>query len=235
MKRIPLILVLSLVFVWWYTSWYWYTCNIKNACETPNISSQVPLDSRTIWEDEVNNNDSQSLQSSVSNTTNTWEINDREVPRLSASDVLVWESFVPQVPQTREQTSTWSDSQNQDISQTQDEAQETGTWTSRDTPEINIEVNTDTSTDLCVSPLVWPISIGWANDASQVEKLEAFLIANAYLWASDGVYSDADLQAVKQLQLDYKQQMLDPWGIDSPTWYVGTTTVATINSIWCKN
>jgi hypothetical protein len=29
--------------------------------------------------------------------------------------------------------------------------------------------------------------------------------------------------------------MLDPWGIDVPTWYVWSTTVATINSIWCNN
>jgi len=173
---------------------------------------------------------------------------DSDVPSLSRDDVLVGDSFIPQAAESQsEETSQENIDEQDETSQTT-----TGTWeiiNERETPSLEREVENDdslqdagderadatVSSDLCENPLAWPISSGWDNDPVEVKKLEAFLIANAYLSWSDGIYGNADFEAVKKLQLDYKAQMLDPWGIDTPTWYVWSTTVATINSIWCKN
>lgn len=242
MKRIPLFLVLTLAAAWGYTSWYWYTCNIKGACQQNLIQEQIP-ETR--------------LAENIMQDSNSEEINDREIREardsgdeiqsLSRGDVLVWNSVIPQAPTTQEdeeeieedtslEESDETDSKLESASGTTLES-ESSSWSTLSgwDDEVTTEDTRPTSINLCVNPLVWPISLSWGNTSSEVLKLETFLIANAYLWSSDGVYWNADFEAVKQLQLDYKEQMLDPWGIEAPTGYVWSTTVATINSIWCKN
>lgn len=241
MKRIPIFLVLTLIAAWGYTSWYWYTCNIKWACAQQIQETKVSIvdeEEIEVTQDVVNQREVEVLSNSG-----------QEVQSVTRSDVLVWDAFIPQAPlaqEPEEPTQNWETSSWDTVNQVDD----IGEWSlsSEDSAEtatgstLNSNEDQDNAervavwvTDLCVSPLVGPISLWWANSSSEVVKLETFLIANAYLWNSDGVYGDADFQAVKQLQLDYKAQMLDPWGIDAPTWFVGRTTVATINSIWCKN
>lgn len=232
MKRIPLFLVLTLAAAWGYTSWYWYTCNIKWACqqEIEQINSNESVENREY--------ETEAIDREVETLSNSGE----EVQKLSRWDVLVWDAIVPQALITLEENEVdelEEDKSDEDFEEI--DLDKSSSWT------LSIDIQTETQSwnpseeevvafwDLCSDPLVWPISSGWANSSSDVLKLEKFLIANAYLSGSDWVYGNADFEAVKQLQLDYKAQMLDPWGIDAPTGYVWTTTVATINSIWCKN
>lgn len=228
MKRIPLFLVLTLMAAWWYTSWYWYTCNIKWACQqaVEQVASPDLTQIQTVDQD-INPRETETQ-------TSTWE----EIQSLSRGDVLVGNSVIPQAPISSEEeenledeasvteSSSWSISTESSSGTTVNASQEEST--NQEDEEVMVW-------DLCTNPLVGPISIAWGNNTNDVIKLETFLIANAYLSSSDGVYGNADFEAVKQLQLDYKAQMLDPWGIDAPTGYVWKTTVATINSIWCKN
>jgi len=191
------------------------------------------------------------LNSQNINPSNTQQdtVTTLDVPSLSRDDVLIGESVIPQAAESQnEDTSQQNIDEQEEISETSTASweiineRETSSWDTDiendDAPQDLREeqrVDLAASSDLCENPLVWPISSGGANNTVEVKKLETFLIANAYLSGSDGIYGNADLEAVKQLQLDYKAQMLDPWGIDTPTWYVWSTTVATINSIWCKN
>jgi len=39
MKKTPIVLVLIVSCVWWYTSWYWYTCKIKWICSVEKLES----------------------------------------------------------------------------------------------------------------------------------------------------------------------------------------------------
>jgi len=48
------------------------------------------------------------------------------------------------------------------------------------------------------------------------------------------VFNASDANIVKEFQLEYKAEILDPWGISNPTGYVGRTTVQQINEIACK-
>jgi len=241
MKRIPLFLVLTLIAVWWYTSWYWYTCNIQWACQTSVEQRQVVAENTgvPITPEVVESREWESLSNSWQEEQ-TWQ----EVQSLSREDVLVWDAFIPQAPimdeTSEEENSTMVDSsdidQESQLSSSGSMWLDTASGSLSDDTWFDSEVSSETqsSTDLCVSPLVGPISLSGNNNSEDVIKLETFLIANAYLSSSDGVYGNADFEAVKQLQLDYKEQMLDPWDIDAPTWYVGRTTVATINDISCN-
>jgi len=165
----------------------------------------------------------------------------QEIQSLSRDDVLVGDSVIPQAPvETNEVNTREEETADNEIDETlsQESSQETSSGSTVEENQDNWEESVGeevASIDLCISPLVGPISIAGGNNSADVVKLETFLIANAYLSSSDGVYWNADFEAVKQLQLDYKEQMLDPWGIENPTWFVGRTTVATINSIWCNN
>lgn len=257
MKRIPLFLVLSLIFAWWYTSWYWYTCNIKWAC-------QPVQNSRESSQNTINNtnrenqssqaellNQSQQEEADFSEESWTWE--NVEVQKLSRSDVLVWDSYIPQAPVSQQESesaswesvevsevqeipASWETIIQQELEQWSNQRESISWSGSRwETSAVNTQSEVAATWNLCTNPLRGTISSWWSNDRNEVLKLEAFLIANAYLSNSDGVYGNDDFEAVKTLQLDYKEQMLDPWGIDTPTWFVGKTTIATINSIWCKN
>ncbi len=75
---------------------------------------------------------------------------------------------------------------------------------------------------------------GAGNDEEEVKKLEQFL--NKKEWEQldiDGRYSQDDFDAVKRFQLKYRKEILDPWKISYPTWYVYTTTIKKINEIHC--
>ena len=237
MKRIPLFLVLTLALAWWCTSWYWYTCNIKWACQQSYQSDETLADIEPVITTNQENIETVNDREVWSNSNTS-----QEVQSLSRWDVLVWNAVIPQAPVEQEETQSQEELAAQEETSSEAlESETTASWSlnqeDEDTLEQESALESDLAaeTDLCVSPLVGPISSGGANNPSDVAKLERFLIANAYLWSSDWVYGNADFEAVKQLQLDYKTQMLDPWGIDTPTGYVWKTTVATINSIWCKN
>lgn len=87
---------------------------------------------------------------------------------------------------------------------------------------------------ICETPLVWPIEFGKNNNIGQVELLEEFLLSRGEEITADGKYDQQDFEAVKRFQLEYKEEILDPWGVTEPTGFVFRTTVKQINEIACQ-
>jgi len=93
----------------------------------------------------------------------------------------------------------------------------------------------------CNPYLLKYIKLGADNDPEEVKKLESFL--NEYLGVDlpiDGIYDQADYNAVKQFQLLLKDDVLAPWVLVgclpsdiTPTGYVYRTTKWTINNFFC--
>lgn len=95
MKKIPFLLVLILTLAWGYTSWYWYTCNIKSLCD---------VSSREIQEG--------ALDDTGTLTENTLPSSSgSQAQRLSADDVLSGDNMlqdqeiVEAIPETAVSTS----------------------------------------------------------------------------------------------------------------------------------
>lgn len=140
------------------------------------------------------------------------------------------------------QTASW------DLGEDSDQVQlweETGTGSSEANEEIQTtdeevealyqeEKNNIEAVGICETPLVWPIGIWASNNTEEVKLLEEFLINRWENLSVDGVYGNDDFEAVKRFQLEYREQILDPWDIQNPTGYVFRTTVKTINEIACK-
>ena len=49
--------------------------------------------------------------------------------------------------------------------------------------------------------------------------------------AEDGVYDEADVEAVKRFQLKHRRAVLDVWNLTEPTGYVGFTTRLKMNTM----
>lgn len=228
MSKFPFILTLVLIGAWAYTSWNWYVCNIKGLCDK-NISRTQNSDenSNILSYDDVTwhnvltgSEDTQSW--SVLN--GTWELYDS--PKLSAGDVLI-ENPRPKKEEV-------------EIKDDKIEVQENLSWSTNEwntdnniEADITITVGNDKN-DICKTPLIWPISYGGANKKSEVELLEAFLISRGASLQVNGVYGQDDFDEMKKFQLEYKSEVLEPWGIENPTWYVGKTTIKKINELACQ-
>ncbi|MFC1721025.1 fibronectin type III domain-containing protein [Patescibacteria group bacterium] len=79
------------------------------------------------------------------------------------------------------------------------------------------------------------LRMGDDNDVGEVKKLQTFLkdfegFTNLEVI---GVFNQATFDAVSSFQLKYAEDVLVPWGIDSPTGYVYYTTQKKINEIYC--
>ena len=90
------------------------------------------------------------------------------------------------------------------------------------------------STPVCYYLLEY-IKLGVNNDTNEVKKLEQFLntFEGEHLTV-DGFYSQADFNAVKRFQQKYNYNILNLWGLTSPTGYVYYTTRKTINEMYCQ-
>ncbi len=78
------------------------------------------------------------------------------------------------------------------------------------------------------------IRYGTDNNPGEVEKLQTFL--NEYEGEDipvTGFYGDITLKAVNRFQVKYSDEILAPWGINTPTGYVYKTTQRKINDIKC--
>ena len=87
---------------------------------------------------------------------------------------------------------------------------------------------------VCSTYLTSYIKLGAKNDSTDVKKLQTFL--NTYSSESlvvDGVYKQADVEAVKRFQAKNKA-ILTFWGITTPTGYVYSATQKAINQIYCQ-
>lgn len=141
--------------------------------------------------------------------------------RLSASDVLSESQLSQETPEnTLETASGDTISPNQNLVKESDALPETK-------PVADIKT-------ICSWGFVGPVAVGWKNETEQVELLETFLISQWEKLTIDGVYDATDIEAVKNFQLEYKQDILDPWGIVAPTGYVFTTTIKKMKEIACE-
>ena len=79
------------------------------------------------------------------------------------------------------------------------------------------------------------IKLGADNNPSEVEKLERFL--NEFESENlpvNGVYEQADFEAVSRFQEKYLESVLSPWSHNAATGYVYITTKKKINEIYCQ-
>lgn len=96
------------------------------------------------------------------------------------------------------------------------------------------------STSQCGMYLFDYLKKGQDNDKTEVTKLQAFLIGQGYLGIQmNGIFDDATDQAVKDFQLKYAAEILDPWvsagilTVSPPTGWVYQLTRWKINNIVC--
>lgn len=111
----------------------------------------------------------------------------------------------------------------------------TTTWASTlpQVPEVS-EKTPELVSDYCSNKLLGPIAFWGVNDAKEVAKLEAFLKSQGLAVLEDGAYGTGEYEAVKAFQLAHRSEILDPWGITTPTGYVFRTTIAKMNEVACK-
>ena len=79
------------------------------------------------------------------------------------------------------------------------------------------------------------IKLGANNNPVEVEKLEKFL--NEFEGEDlpiNGIYEQADYEAVKRFQIKYREDILDPWAHNEATGYVYLTTKKKINELYCE-
>jgi len=203
MKNIPIIFALILAIAWWYTSWYWYVCNIKWLCNA-SISSQENI----ITVDDTIIDTSPNVEE-----TKVDKINVQQDENILTADDVLSSDIDNDSSEIKEEAIIEEEIQKEIPEEVKEESPE-NEWEKEDATEV---------VTICTNPLEWPIAFGAQNDAWEVELLETFLISR---WE--------ELNAVKRFQIEYRSEILDPWGIQNPTWYVYTTTVKTINEIACK-
>jgi hypothetical protein len=90
---------------------------------------------------------------------------------------------------------------------------------------------------MCGAYLLEFIKFGEANNPEEVKKLQIFL--RDFEDFSDllvtGVYDEETRQAVEVFQQRYRENILEPWGLEDSTGYVYITTKKKINEIYCQN
>ena len=78
------------------------------------------------------------------------------------------------------------------------------------------------------------LSFGSESVSSDVIRLQQFLNSHeGENLSTNGIFRMETKQAVERFQMKYKDQILTPWGITSPTGYVYITTRNTINKLYC--
>lgn len=99
--------------------------------------------------------------------------------------------------------------------------------------EVNI--NTSSLNGSC-SYITTYLKRGAINDINEVKKLQAFLrgVEKDTTVAVNGVFDDATYNSILKFQSKYKNDILTPWGVSSPTGYVYITTKRKINEIFCS-
>jgi len=202
---------------------------VKGFC---NDTSQVLIDL---------DSNSGSLESDISQENiNTGSINQSSgTQSLSATDVLIWDGYVPQWEniEVTDETKTLSWTLLQELQESEQE--DTGNDSMSDAETTDTNPTTGETQDtwilwVCSNNFVGPIAFGWDNSSTQVRYLENFLVLQWYTASQNWNYDTVDFESVKQFQLDYRSDVLDPWGIDAPTGYVFTTTILKMKDLACQ-
>lgn len=213
------------MWAWVYTSWYWYTCNIKWFCDynavytdsQKDVSPSEPYKQNTQPEN-ITDSENEDLwkQESISDTQALEDEIDTSL-NLANSGTLSADDVLRDSPK-KELSASW--------------AENTLSWATNTPEEVESKADDKIQT-LCQKPLLWPIKLWATNDESEVKRLEQFLVSQWEEVEIDGVYGNIDFEAVKRFQVKYRAQILDPWSIKNPTGYVFRTTVKTMNEVAC--
>ena len=88
---------------------------------------------------------------------------------------------------------------------------------------------------VCEQYLTSYIRPGGTNDEEQVRKLQTFLrdSESENGVTVTGTYDKATIAALKRFQQKYGDEILAPWGYNTPTGFVYYTTQKKINDVWC--
>lgn len=79
------------------------------------------------------------------------------------------------------------------------------------------------------------LKIGNANNSAEVLKLQIFLKNTEKInVAETGIFDDQTFEAVKAFQAKYVNDIMQPWGVSTPTGQVFYTTKKKINEIFCN-
>jgi peptidoglycan hydrolase-like protein with peptidoglycan-binding domain len=98
---------------------------------------------------------------------------------------------------------------------------------------IPIDISPIESTDKNCTEFTKDIKLGLAtNDSNEIKLWQAFLNKNfdAKL-VEDGIYGKMTLQAVKNFQTKYAEEILAPWGLVRATGFIHKTTRSKANNI----
>jgi len=225
MKIISIFFTLILTIAWGYTSWYWYTCNVKWFCTDTIAANTLVSNTWALTEDsfdEIN-------PSSSSDSSGTQS--------LSSNDVLLWNNDLSQ----------WSVNTELDVPESstgsswtllealeQETMTQNGDLIKEKVPVFSSNTWTSSWDWVCSDNFVGPIAFGWNNSTIQVQYLENFLNSIGNNLTVDWSYDADDFEAVKAFQLLYRADVLDPWDINQPTWYVFTTTISKMKELACQ-
>ncbi len=150
-----------------------------------------------------------------------------------AADKVVSKDSAPEKEKDRENEK--SSSAEKSDSETVEENKETETKNAEDKVDSTSQVVESAAEKSCKPYLTANIRPGRNNDKEQVKKLEKFL--NEYEGEKlvvGGIYDAADVAAVKRFQEKYADEILKPFGLNSPTGLVLSSTRKKINDLYCQ-
>ncbi|NDK10258.1 hypothetical protein GW846_05790 [Candidatus Gracilibacteria bacterium] len=225
MKIISIFFTLILTIAWGYTSWYWYTCNVKGFCTDTIAANTLVSNTGALTEDsfdEIN-------PSSSSDSSGTQS--------LSSNDVLLGNNDLSQGSVNTEldvpESSTGSSGTLLEALE-QETMTQNGDLIKEKVPVFSSNTGTSSGDGVCSDNFVGPIAFGGNNSTIQVQYLENFLNSIGNNLTVDGSYDADDFEAVKAFQLLYRADVLDPWDINQPTGYVFTTTISKMKELACQ-
>jgi peptidoglycan hydrolase-like protein with peptidoglycan-binding domain len=96
---------------------------------------------------------------------------------------------------------------------------------------------TEAAAESCSQLINTYIRYGGTNNSKDVEELQFFLktLEGFEDVSETGVYDEATYNAVRSFQTKYASDILDPWGMSTPSGYVYYTTQKKVNEIWCDD
>lgn len=115
-----------------------------------------------------------------------------------------------------------------------DDVQVASMYHSRSTRETRRVVTREETTITCPGYLRSYIRYGTNNRSDDVMRLERYL--NEYEGEEldvDGYYSREDERAVMRFQEKYRAEIMEPWGMSTPSGYVYSHTLRQINALHC--
>lgn len=235
-------MVLFLCGAWAYTSWYWYTCVIRELCASPavsqNTSSSLPdtPPSQVSQTETLQEEDKEEEQNETEEQEEIFEYSGsgETAPALDVDDVVsvsnFWQRQEAPSQKQESETASWEIVENLETVTTSSQENENQ---QEESPQETGDLQTQEDLTLC-SGFTWPLALWRENKQSEVRVFENFLIQQWLLLQSDGIFGDDDDAAVKEFQELYRGDILTPWDINSPTGYVGRTTIQKAQEIACK-